>query len=59
MKVKAQMHQNFYNIGSSYVLTSAHCISGRSISSFLVAVGEHDFDVRGDGEQFVHVQVPI
>ena len=46
-------------ISPSYVLTSAHCVSGRSISSFAVSVGEHDYNVKGDGEQIVHVQAII
>ena len=43
-------------ISPNYVLTTAHCVAGKSINSFLVVVGEHDYNVKGDGEQFVHVQ---
>ena len=43
-------------ISPNYVLTTARCIIGRSISSFFLAVGEHDYNVKGDGEQFVHIQ---
>ena len=43
-------------ISPNYVLTSAHCISGRPINTFFAVVGEHDPNIKGDGEQFVRVQ---
>jgi hypothetical protein len=36
------------------------CKNGpRSIGSFAVVVGEHDYHVKGDGEQHVHVEAII
>jgi hypothetical protein len=38
-------------ISPNFVLTSSKCVTGRSLTSFAVAVGENDYNVTGDGEQ--------
>ena len=43
-------------ISASHVLTAAHCTVGRSAASIRVIVGDHNFQVTGDGEQYFAVQ---
>ena len=43
-------------ISANYVLTAAHCIMGRTACSIQVIVGDHNFTVTGDGEQYFNVQ---
>jgi len=43
-------------ISTNYVLTSAQCVSGKSAGNILVVVGEHNYQVIGDGEDYYDVQ---
>ncbi len=40
-------------ISPNYVLTAAHCIQGYPVSNVVVSVGDHNFLVDGDGEQYI------
>ena len=42
-------------ISPNYVLTSARCVSGRSLTSFWVTFGEHDDTAAGDGQHSARV----
>ena len=42
-------------ISPNFVLTTAHCVSGRPLTSFRLTMGEHDHKVAGDGERFARV----
>ena len=43
-------------ISPEYVLTTADCVDGKAKESFKVAIGEHDYNVTGDGESYVDVK---
>ena len=46
-------------ISPNYVLTSAQCTEGKKASSILVVVGEHNFQTKGDGEDYYDVQAIV
>ena len=46
-------------VAPSYVLTTARCVASSSIGSLLVRVGVHDYAMRNDSQQFIHVQAII
>ena len=43
-------------ISPNYVLTSAQCIRGKTADAILVVVGEHNYQVIGDGEEYYDVE---
>ena len=46
-------------ISPIYVLTAAHCILGRNISTIFAVVGEHNINAPGDGEQYISIQTAL
>jgi len=42
-------------ISPNYVLTAAHCTQGTAASSMRIIVGDHNYNVAGEGEQYILV----
>jgi secreted trypsin-like serine protease len=43
-------------ISPNYVLTSAQCTKGKTAGTILVVVGEHNYQLIGDGEDYYDVE---